>query len=261
MSSFRQHVSTALVASCLLLFPFGSAEAQVVTMTNALASYSYDATNAFVPSDPLAAASGSLSTLSFLPTGFSVSSSGAAAATNTAISSITVDVEANPGLWFAGAGSLLTLNAKVNYSLAAPTSVSLAQVDFSAPFTLLVTSVNGSAFVPSGLPISTNMTITPPFAAISGPGAFPSGSVSGAFAFDLNTIKTHFGIGAASNITGLRLQVSPLLSVQSTRGSATASLVNFDVATQVVPEPSTYALLALGAGLTAIIHRRCRRRA
>jgi hypothetical protein len=76
--------------------------------------------------------------------------------------------------------------------------------------------------------------------------------MSGVFAFDINTVKAHFGIGAGSNITGLQLQVSPVLTVQSERGSAAASVVNFDVATQVVPEPSSCVLLLLGAGVSAL---------
>jgi hypothetical protein len=247
-----------VVFSALSVLPFAG-HAQVLTKTNPLASYSYDATNAFVPSDPLASASGSLSTFSFLPTDFSVSSSGAASATNTVTALITLDMAANPGFWFDGPGVSMNLNAQVNYSLAAPTATSSARADFSAPFTLLVTAVNGSPFAPSGLPIATNMTITPPFAAATGPGSFPSGSISGAFAFDINTIKAHFGIAAGSNITAMRLQVSPLLTVQSERGSATASIVNFDVASQVVPEPSTYALLMLGAGAVGFTAWRRRR--
>jgi hypothetical protein len=45
----------------------------------------------------------------------------------------------------------------------------------------------------------------------------------------------------------MRLQFSPVVSAWSERGSASASLVNVDVGNQVVPEPSTYALLALAA--------------
>jgi hypothetical protein len=40
--------------------------------------------------------------------------------------------------------------------------------------------------------------------------------------------------------------------VQSERGSAAASIVNFDVATQVVPEPSSFALLLFGAGVSVL---------
>lgn len=239
---------TAMAAE-ILIFP-STALAQVVTKTNALASYSYSGTNAFVPSDPLVSASGSLSTFSFLPTAFSASSSGALPSTNTVSAVIALDMSANSGLWFAGA---LNLNAQVNYSLAAPTATSSAHADFSAPFTLEVTGVDGAPFVPVGLPIATNMTITPPFVAVTGPVAFPAGNLSGSFAFDINTIKAHFGIGGGSNITSMRLQVSPLLTVQSERGSATASLVNFDLSNnQMVPEPSTCALLFLGLGAASV---------
>jgi hypothetical protein len=234
--------------SALAVLPFAG-QAQVVTKTNSLASYSYGATNAFVPSEPLVSASGSLSTFSFLPISLAATSSGPGPATNIVTAFATLDMAANPGLWFEGVGHV---NAQVNYSLSAPTSTSSARAEFSAPLTLLVTAVNGSPFAPSSLPVATSMMITPPFVAVTGPGSFPSASMSGVFAFDINTVKAHFGIGAGSNITGLRLQVSPVLTVQSERGSAAASVVNFDVATQVVPEPSSCALLLLGAGVSVL---------
>jgi hypothetical protein len=234
--------------SALAVLPFAG-QAQVVTKTNSLASYSYDATNAFVPSEPLVSASGSLSTFSFLPISLAATSSGPGPATNIVTAFATLDMAANPGLWFDGVGHV---NAQANYSLYAPTSTSSARADFSVPFTLEVTAVNGIPFAFPGSLLAANLTITPPFSAVTGPGSFPSASMSGASAFDINTVKAHFGIGAGSNITGMRLQVSPVLTVQSERGSAAASIVNFDVAIQVVPEPSSFALLLLGAGVSAL---------
>ena len=243
------------LASCLLSFFSALAvltstgQAQVVTKTNSLASYSYDATNAFVPSEPVVSASGSLSTFSFLPISLAATSSGPGPTTNSASAFAALDMVANPGLWFDGVAHV---NTQMNYSLSAPTSTSSARADLSVPLTLEVTAVNGLPFVFSGSLLAANLAVTPPFSAASGPGSFPSASMSGAFLFDINTVKAHFGIGAGGNITGMRLQVSPVLTVQSERGSAAASIVNFDVAAQVVPEPSSFTLLLLGAGAAAL---------
>lgn len=250
------HPLTIAAALLLALHP-SIGRTQIVIKTNALVSYAYDATNAFLPGEPLTTASGGLSTFSFFPTAFSASSSGGAPATNSITGLVGLDMATAAGAWFDGALSL-SLNTKVNYSLTAPTATSSAMAEFSAPFTLEVTGVDGSPFVAPGLPIATNMPITPPSVSASGPVAFPSGSLSGSITLDINTIKLHFGIAPGSNVTAMRLQVSPLLTVQSEKGSATASLVNFDVVNQVVPEPSTYALLLTSgaAGLLAWQRRR-----
>jgi len=101
--------------------------------------------------------------------------------------------------------------------------------------------------------------VTPSFIETTGPGSFPTGSLSGDISLSLTTIKAHFGIGAGSNITGMRVQFSPVVSAWSERGSASASLVNVDVSNAVVPEPSTYALLALAAAATILLRWRRRR--
>jgi hypothetical protein len=114
-------------------------------------------------------------------------------------------------------------------------------------FRSYITEVDGSPFGSPGLQLTNALGFTPPFIETTGPASFPTGSLSGEVSLTLNTIKTHFGIGASNRITGMRLQFSPVVSAWSERGSASASLVNVDVGNQVVPEPSTYALLVLAA--------------
>jgi fibro-slime domain-containing protein len=64
---------------------------------------------------------------------------------------------------------------------------------------------------------------------------------------DLNTIKMHFGVAPSSELTGLRLQYSPSITAAASGGSATVQLSNVVLTNQVVPEPSTFALLAMSA--------------
>lgn len=223
--------------------------AQVI-VSNSLVTYTYEqsAGNAFVPSTPLTSATPPDSSLSFFPTGFAALNSGSAWNISTFASVLTVTMDANPGFWFAN--NALQLSSQVNYSLAAPTSTSEAGIAVTAPFTLYITEVDGAAFGSPSLQLTDALNFTPSFVETTGPNSFPTGSLSGGISLSLNTIKTHFGIGAGNNITGMRVQFSPVISAWSERGSASASLVNFDVANQVVPEPSTYALLALGAAFT-----------
>jgi hypothetical protein len=219
-----------------------------VIVSNSLVTYTYEqsAGDAFVPSTPLTSATPPDSNLSFFPTGFSALNSGSAWDINTFSSVLTVTMDANADYWFTG--NALQLSAQVNYSLAAPTSTSEAGIAVTAPFTLYITEVDGAAFGSPSLQLTDALNFSPAFVETVGPSSFPTGSLSGDISLSLNNIKTHFGIGAGNNITGMRVQFSPVISAWSERGSASASLVNFDVANQVVvPEPSTYALLVLGA--------------
>ena len=226
--------------------------AQIVTKTNTLASYSYNSTSGFTPDEPLASASESISTFSFFPTSFSAATSGSLASTNTRNGSVILDLVAKPTLHFAAGVSSMNLNAKLNYSLAAPTSTSVAYAGFLVPFTLEITGINGVAFIPSGAPYAASLAISPASASVSGPVGFSDGSLSGSVALDLNTVKTHFGIPLTDKVTALRLNVTPSILVHSAMGSSSASLVNFDVVNQVVPEPSTYALLLFCAGVAGL---------
>ena len=97
------------------------------------------------------------------------------------------------------------------------------------------------------MPLSSNISITPPSVSAVGPGGSSSGLWSGSFALDINTIKTYFGIGATNNVTGMRLQLSTTVAAASIDGMASAALLNANIGNVTVPEPSTYALLALAA--------------
>lgn len=230
-----------------LLAAASPSSAQVI-VSNSLVTYTYEqgAGNAFVPSTPLTSATPPDSSLSFFPAGFSALNSGSAWNIATFSSVLTVTMEANPGNWF-GENALL-LSSQVNYSLSAPTSTSTAGVAFTAPFTLYITEVDDLPFGSPSLQLTDSLTVTPPFVETAGPGSFPTGALSGEISLSLTTIKAHFGIGATNKITGMRVQLSPVLSAWSERGSASGSLVNVDVANAVVPEPSTHALLMLGLG-------------
>jgi hypothetical protein len=233
-----------------------TSSAQII-ISNSLATYTYEQNpaNSFVPSSPIAPASGTTSTLSFFPSGFSAGTSGSAWNIDSETAVLTATLNANPGLFFVDA---LTMNSQVNYSLVAPTSTSSAGISASAPFTLYVTEVDGVGFGTT-LQLTDTLVFAPSVVEATGPSSFLTGSLTGTISLSLNTIKTHFGIGPASNITGMRVQFSPSISAWSERGSATASLVNVDISS-VVPEPSTYALLAMAAaGLGAHIVRRRRR--
>jgi len=232
----------------LALFVATPVSAQII-VTNALVAYSYEqgVGGAFVPSAPFTSATPPTSTLSFFPTGFSALNSGSAWNIDTFSSVLNVTMNANGGNWFTN--DALQLSSRVGYSLNAPTSTSSAGVSFTAPFTLYITEVDNSPFASPSLQLTDSLTVVPPFVETVGPGSFLTGTLSGDIVLSLNTIKAHFGIGPANNITGMRVQFSPVVSAWSERGSASAALVNFDVVNQVVPEPSTYALLMLGAGV------------
>jgi len=254
----------SLLLSCwgavfLLSVTSQNASGQIVYKTNSLVTYGYDALNPFVPGEPSVAATDPTSTFSYLPTAFQAAVSGSA--WNIASTSGVVDLsmDANPGNYFDGTVLALNVNTKVNYSLAAPTSTSSAGAVFTAPFTLYITEVDNAAFATPLLQYATNITITPPYIEVTGPASFPTGQFSGSLSLDINTIKLHFGIGATNKITGMRLQISPSLTVWSERGSANASVVNFDVTNNVVPEPSTYALLLVGLSAVGFVAFRRRR--
>ena len=84
---------------------------------------------------------------------------------------------------------------------------------------------------------------------LNGPGATSSGLWTNSLSFDINTIKMHFGVAPSSQVTGLRLQYSPSLTAAASGGSASMQVSNVVLTNQVIPEPSTYALLLLtGAG-------------
>lgn len=242
----------AAISALLALSP--ALQAQMVTTNSGLVSYTYNSSSVFVPDDPLANASGTTSTFSFNPTGFQTSIASGAwsiAATNGVVG---LSLDANPGLYFDGP-IVVNLNAVAKFNYVVPLATSSVGAVFTAPFTLYVTEVNSAPFANSLLQYSSTVPISPSYITINGPLLPPGGSetMTGALSLDINAVKLHFGLGVGSNITGLRLQISPSLTVWGENASANISVNNFDVVTPVVvPEPTTYALLALGCGAIAL---------
>jgi hypothetical protein len=253
--------SSLKVASVLVAVAFlglSALQAQVI-LSNSLVTYTYDVPNPLVPNDPIVPVTGNVSTISFFPTNFNaevVSSSGFAIANTNGL--VGLLIEANAGLYF-DAPVTLTLNAAANYNLAAPAPGSYAGAILNAvPFTLYVTEVDNVPFALSVPQYSDLIMVSPTFASVNGPLGFESGTFQGNKTLDIFSIKSYFGLGVSQNITGMRLQISPSLTVWANGGSANAALVNFDVSKSVVPEPSTFALLLVGgaAGGLALWRRR-----
>jgi len=185
-------------------------------------------------------------------------------------SQLLIDIKAAPGRWFTG--NALSLDTAGSYNLVAPfgspplpltpggPTNSYAFASSTAAFTLIVTEVDNTPFG-AGTPLTNTVTITPSSLDLVGPGGSASGSWSGNITLDINTIKTHFGISGSNNVTGMRLQYNAQVSAAGVYGQATTSLMNFDVTNVTVPEPSTYALILLGAGVFGVVAWRRRRKA
>lgn len=242
-------VALALLASAV------AASAQVI-VTNSMVTYTYQDSPAgtYAPPSPLTSVSPS-SSLAFAPNNFVASSSGAGVQIDTQTGILTVDMIANPGMYFTN--NALGLEVVGSYSMAAPFSTSEAFTSITASYTVYLQSVDGVAFS-SSTPLSGSLVISPTNSfSLLGPGGVRSGPWNSSLTLDLNTIKTHFGIGATNNVTGLRLQYSSTLTAASISGSASIDTLNVNITNQVVPEPSTYALLALAAaGLSVRMFRR-----
>jgi hypothetical protein len=121
--------------------------------------------------------------------------------------------------------------------------------------------VDGAPFS-SSAPMSGSLAISPTntFSLLPGAGRVSDGQWSSSLTLDINMIKMHFGLAPASKVTGLRLQYSSTLTAASINGGASISTLNVNVTNQVVPEPSTYALLAIAAAALAGLALRRRRR-
>ena len=253
----QAHISPLFSFLFLLVLAF-TASAQVI-VTNSMVTYTYQdsPTNTYAPPSPLTSVS-PVSSLAFAPNNFVASSSGAGVQIDTSTGILTVDMIANPGMYFSTGA--LGLQVAGSYSMTAPFSTSEAFTSVTASYTLYLQAVDGVAFT-STTPLSGSLTILPTNSfSLVGPGGVSSGLWNSSLSLDLNTIKTHFGIGATNNVTGLRLQYSSTLTAASINGSASIDTLNVNITNQVVPEPSTYALLLMsGVSLAYLAHRRrCR---
>jgi len=246
-----------LLAAAAVFIGNPSAQAQTI-ISNSLVTYTYDTPNALVPNNPIAPVTGDVSTLSFLPADFGASASGSGFQIDSVNGLVGVLIEANSGLYFSGP-ILMTLNAKAPYNLvASPLSGSFAGAVFNnVPFTLYITEVDNSPYAFSAAQYDSTMSVSPSVVDV-GPGGFASGNFNASLQLDINTVKAHFSLASNQNITGMRLQVSPSITVYANNGSANARIANFDIQSTVVPEPSTYALLVLSsvAGGFALWRRR-----
>lgn len=235
------------VAVAALLLSTSALTAQVI-ITNSSVTYTYEANplNTLLPGAPITVATPD-STLSFYPTDTFGSVASAAWDIGTLSAVVSIAMDANPGHWFSG--TALALTSTVSYTLSAPSAASEVGLTTDFPFILSVTSVDHAPFANPTLQLATNMTMSQPYVVITGPLNFQSGYIYGSSELDINSIKTHFGIGATNNVTGMRLKLSLSGTAWAQEGSASGSLAKFDLANQiaVVPEPSTYALLALTA--------------
>jgi hypothetical protein len=244
-------------AMTILLALCAAATAQLM-ISNSSITYTYqdNPTGTFAPPPPLTSVTPDPS-LAFAPNNFVATASGSGVQIETETGILTVDMMANPGLWFSG--NAVSLDVTGSFSMSAPFSISEAFTSVTASYTVYLQQVDGVPFS-SVTPLSGSLVIAPTNSfAVVGPGGVSSGQWNSSLTLDLNTIKTHFGIGPASNVTGLRLQYSSTLTAASINGSASIDTLNFTVTNQVVPEPSTYALLVL-SGVTGFALWRRRRR-
>ena len=210
-----------------------------------------------------------VSQLSFVPNNFIQTDQSLSFDLKTKQSQLQINIQANPGMWFTG--NALQLETAGSYNLVAPfgspplpltpggATNSYAYASSTAAYTLMVTEVDNAPFIGGSL-LTNTVVITPSSLASVGPGGSASGSWSGSTILDINTIKLHFGIGATNKVTGMVLQYSAQVAAAGVYGQATTSLMNLNVVNQVVPEPSTYALLLMGAGALGYCGWRRRRR-
>lgn len=238
----------SLFLSFAILPVLASLCAGQVIVSNSLVTCTYteNPTNTYVPAAPLASASGLDSSIAFAPNNFSAATSGAGMQIAARSGVLTVDIVANPGNFFTN--TALSLSVDGQYQLFAPFASSEAVAGVSASYTVYLSHVDGAPYS-SPITLAGSLPITPTNGfSLVGPKASPvSGVWNGSLTLSVNAIKTHFGIGPTNTITGLRLQYSSTVNAASINGNADIDQLNVTIASQVIPEPSTYALLALAA--------------
>ena len=226
----------------------GASRAQII-VSNSLVSYSIQqSTNGiFIPASPLVSQTAN-SQLELNPVNFLAQASAGGISIVSAAGVLNVDMDTAAGQYFTG--NAFTLDVKGSYNLVAPFSASEAFASLSGTWSLSLYEVDHAPFG-AGSPMSGMLSFAPAATySITGPVATSAGLWTNSPSFDINTIKMHFGVAPSSQLTGLRLQYSPSITAASSGGSATVPLNNVVLTNQVVPEPSTYALLLMsGAGM------------
>lgn len=248
-----------LVVLSLVVTFTRDAAAQIV-ISNSSVTYTYEASSSspLIPGTPVTAATPD-SSLTFFPTELNGNLASSFGGVGTLNSSMLIAMNANPGHWFSG--NALSFNTTISYDLAAISVGSNVGFRVSSPYTLTVTGVDYAPFSSLMLPITGNMNLSDEYVSINGPFNFQTGFITGTGILPLNTLKSHFGIGAGNNITGMVLTLAPSGTAWvEGSGSVVGNMARLQVNNQiaVVPEPSTYALLLMSGVYLACRARRRR---
>lgn len=264
-----QHVLPAIIL--LVGISVATTPAQIIhgDFTNSKVSYLNVTENGlsgplFVPPNPTTSATPE-SSISFKPNTFIQTDQNVQFDLKTKQSQLGMTISAAPGLWFTG--NAVVLDTAGSYNLVAPfgspplpfspggPTNSYAYGSSTAAYTLTVTGVDNTPFSP-GAALAGVVTITPSSQDLIGPGGSSAGSWTGKVTLDINTIKLHFGIAPTQNVTQMQLSYTAQVAAAGVYGNATTSVMDLVVTNQTIPEPSTYALLAMAAGVGAYMVRR-----
>lgn len=265
---------TLLTMIALVGISAATASAQIIhgDFTNSKVSYLNVTENGlsgplFIPPNPTTSATPE-SSISFKPNAFIQTDQNVQFDLKTKQSQLGMTISAAPGLWFTG--NAVVLDTAGSYNLVAPfgspplpfspggPTNSYAYGSSTAAYTLTVTGVDNTPFSP-GAALAGVVTITPSSQDLIGPGGSSAGSWIGKVTLDINTIKLHFGIAPTQNVTQMQLSYTAQVAAAGVYGNATTSVMDLVVTNQTIPEPSTYALLAMAAGAGAYMVRRRRR--